>query len=100
MLENKLKEFEIIWRKHALHKMLEREISREHVIETINKGKVIQEYFDDKPFPSVLILYIGRKKPLHVVISLDNDNKVCYIITAYIPDLIHFESDYITRKRR
>ena len=56
MLENKLKEFEIIWRKHALHKMLEWEISREHVIETINKGKVIQEYFDDKPFSSVLIL--------------------------------------------
>ncbi len=45
----------IIWRKHALQRMFERDIKRHEVLETILNGKIIKNYRDDKPFPSFLI---------------------------------------------
>ncbi len=41
----------IIWRKHMLIKMMVREISREEVLEVLEKGEIIQIYDYDRPFP-------------------------------------------------
>ena len=102
MLLNKIKEAvnktNISWQKHSLQRMLERNISRQEVKEAVSKGKIIEEYFDDYPFPSLLVAYFGGMFPLHVVVSYDENTNICYIITAYIPDEKHFEPDLITRK--
>lgn len=89
----------IIWRKHALERMLERNISRVEVLNTILKGTIIEDYPDDKPFASALFFKIENDRPIHTVISLDEKNEVCYIITAYIPADDIFENDFITRKK-
>jgi hypothetical protein len=36
--------------------MFERNISENEVLSVINKGKTIQDYPDDKPYPSKLVL--------------------------------------------
>jgi hypothetical protein len=87
------------WQKHALQRMMEREISRSDVKKAIIEGAVIESYIDDKPFPSVLIAHVNREVPIHVVAAFDSDNKTCYIITAYIPDGKYFENDLLTRRK-
>lgn len=39
-------------------------------------------------------------KPLHVVAALEETAPRVYVITAYEPDLDHFEDDFRTRKRK
>jgi hypothetical protein len=93
-----LDNFNILWKKHALQRMLERSISRSEVKNAIIYGKIIEEYHDDFPHPSHLIAYIETQKPLHVVFSINTKDNELFIITAYEPDLKHFEKDYITRR--
>jgi len=39
------------------------------------------------------------KRPLHVVFAFDKENEKVFIITAYEPDKIHFESNFKTRRQ-
>jgi hypothetical protein len=93
-----VKQLAISWQKHSLQRMFERGIHRQEVIAAILNGKIIEEYFDDYPLPSILIADVLCKRPLHVVVSYDATSSKCYIITAYEPDTKHFENDLITRK--
>ena len=88
----------IVWQKHSLQRMLERGISRQEVKDAILNGVVIEEYFDDYPFPSVLVAYIVKTKPLHIVLAYDEKSLTSYVITAYVPDDKHFEDDLMTRR--
>jgi len=87
----------IEWRKHALERMLERDISRNEVKMTLRYGEIIENYKDDKPFESALFLYISSK-PIHVVASLDEVTKTIFIITTYVPSITHFYEDLKTRR--
>ncbi len=89
----------IEWQRHALERMMERGISRESVKEILKKGEIIEDYPDDKPYPSALFLGWIRGEPLHAVAAFDALTGWCFIITAYKPDLEHFESDYKTRRQ-
>jgi hypothetical protein len=86
------------WRKHALQRLAERGIAQAAVLEVLSSGERIEDYPDDAPYPSALFLGWIEGKPLHSVAALDTDNNWAYIITAYEPDLDHFESDYKTRR--
>jgi hypothetical protein len=55
-LVKKIKDEKIKWGGHASERILERNITRDDVIESILHGKIIEEYPDDFPFPSCLIL--------------------------------------------
>ena len=63
----------------------------------IDNGEIIEQYPDDFPFPSCLILGISVKNEyIHVVVSM-NEEKI-YLITAYIPTSDKWEADFKTRK--
>jgi hypothetical protein len=79
--------------------MMERGIFRDDVKEVLSHGELIEEYVDDHPLPSGLFLGFINEEPVHVVVAVDTEDKYCYIVTAYYPDLEHFESDYKTRKK-
>jgi len=90
----------IEWQKHALEQMMERGISRETVKEVLRSGEIVEDYPDDKPYPSGLFLGWIKGEPLHVVAAFDSLTGWCFIITAYKPDVEHFESDYKTRRQK
>ena len=94
-----IKNGNIEWQRHALERMLERGISRAMVKEVLLSGEVIEDYPNDKPFPSALFAGWSKEKPLHVVAAFDAQSSYCFVITAYRPDLEHFESDYKTRRQ-
>ena len=87
----------IEWRKHALERMFERNISRSEVKMALQNGEIIENYETDIPFASALFFYIDSK-PIHVVASSDESTHTIYIITAYIPSLTHFCEDLKTRR--
>jgi hypothetical protein len=87
----------ILWKRHALERMMERGISRTEVKRVILQGNIIEYYPDDYPIPSVLLAAL-QPEPLHIVVAYDAESQQCYVITAYRPDLTHFEADFITRR--
>ena len=87
----------IEWRRHALERMLERDISRREVKMTLRDGEIIENYETDVPFESALFFYIDSK-PIHVVASLDEATKTIYVITAYVPSITYFYEDLKTRR--
>ena len=82
---------------HTLERLKERKIRITDIYKGIDNGVIIEQYPNDKYYPSCLILYFRTNgKPLHFVCGIGN-NKV-YIITVYEPDLKHWDDDFINRK--
>ena len=72
---------------HAKEETEEDEITEEELKASVLDGEVIEEYPDDKPFPSCLIY--GRTTstyPLHSVWGYNADERSAVLITAYRPD--------------
>jgi hypothetical protein len=69
-------------------------------VRIIADGEVIEQYDNDKPFPSKLIFAMVNERPLHLVLGYDNDSGTCFMITAYEPNLFKFEIDFKTRKKK
>jgi len=99
ILRKAIENGQIKWQRHALERMMERGITRDSVKKILLEGEVIEEYINDKPYPSALFFGYIDKQPLHVVAAIDVGNEWCFVITAYIPDLEHFEEDFKTRRR-
>jgi len=89
--DNKIK-----WTIHALKRIRKRKISSDTVINAILSGEIIEQYQDDKYFPSCLIFNNDYDAPLHAVVSAGNE--ILYIITAYCPTFDEWENDFKTRK--
>jgi hypothetical protein len=90
----------IEWSTHSLRNMFERGITRNAVLYILGHGEIIEEYNEDKPFPSALLLGFWKEKPIHAVIAYDEKNEEVFVITAYEPDNEHFESDWKTRRKK
>ena len=88
----------IDFRLHAVQRMYERGITPIDVREIIKNGKVIEQYLDDKPFPSYLIKGTTNGKSLHVVIAIDEKTKQAIIITVYEPNPILWKEGLEKRK--
>lgn len=89
---------QILWTEHLALRLRERGLKRADVINCIQSGEIIEQYTDDTPFPSYLILGTSvNGKPLHVVCGL-NTGVNCCMITAYYPNIDKWESDNKTRK--
>jgi hypothetical protein len=97
-LINAVQNGRIEWQIHALERMMKREISREMVKQVLLEGEMIEDYPDDKPFPTALFLGWLQGEPFHVVTALDSLSGYCFVITVYRPDSDHFENDYKTRR--
>lgn len=81
---------------HALDQSILRHITRREILESIEKGEIIENYPEDKFGPSCLIY--GRtdlERPLHIHCSYPSRPKI-KIITVYEPD----SAEWIDFKKR
>jgi hypothetical protein len=79
--------------------MFERSIKPDEVVSVLRTGEIIEDYPDDKPYPSKLILGFIGQKPLHVVVAEDNQPSACNVVTVYIPDEVNWQGGYKIRRR-
>ncbi len=57
------------------------------VHEAICAGEFVEEYPDDQPYPSVLVLGMTKRgRPLHVICAYNQDEDCAIVITVYQPD--------------
>jgi len=89
----------ILWKRHALERILERGLTRAIVLDILLNGELIEDYSDDRPFPGGLFLGWNRKQPLHVVVTLEVQENIVAVITAYEPTIEQFEPDFRTRRK-
>lgn len=83
---------------HAAKRLEQRGIFLQDIIACIKNGEIIEQYPDDYPHPSCLVLGMSVKQNyLHVV--LGSDMATLWIITAYFPDLHKWENDFRKEKR-
>lgn len=88
----------LVFRLHAIQRMAERSIATADVRQVVELGESIEDYPDDFPFPSRLVLLLVDDRPLHVVLADNVQNREIIIITVYEPDLTQWETDYRTRR--
>ena len=86
------------WTDHVLKRLRERGIRRDDIRHCIMSGRIIEEYPDDYPFPSCLILGCAvDSKPLHVVVGAGDG--LIWIISAYYPNPDEWNEAYSVRRK-
>ena len=85
------------WTNHIHVRLQQRNIVIDDVVSTIINGEIIEQYPNDYPFPSCLLLgeTIG-KKPLHVVCGISSGE--LWMITAYHPNIDEWMKDFKVRR--
>ncbi len=75
---------------HAKHEMESEEfglISISEVVEAVGYAEIVEEYPDDLPYPSALILgFTSSQRPLHLVCAFNYIEDSLTIVTVYQPD--------------
>ena len=93
-----VREHRLRWRSHAVERMLARAIHTPDVLDVLLNGEIIEDYPDDSPYPSALVLGTCGSRTLHVVVAYAAGSGYAYVVTAYEPDREHFEADFRRRK--
>ncbi len=89
-----LGEFE--FSRHALKRVVERNISELEIKEAGRNAKIIEDYPDDKYTSSCLLLgFTNIERPIHIQVSLADTESV-KIITVYEPN----EDEWINYSKR
>jgi len=86
----------LMYRVHALQRMVERGIREEDVARVISAGKEIESYPQDQPYPSRLLLGWVERRPIHVVAATAEHEII--IVTVYQPDPTQWEPGFERRK--
>lgn len=80
--------------------MFQRQIDAADVRQVLTTGEVIEEYSDDTPYPSRLMLGWCGLHPLHVLVADNTDARETIIITVYEPEPDRWEPGFKRRRRR
>ena len=85
VLQEMCRKRKLRWTGHILVRLINRHIHQIDVENAILTGQIIEQYPDDYPLPSCLILGVSCKNiKLHVVCGTDGEE--LWMITAYYPD--------------
>ena len=91
--------FQLVFRVHALQRMFERHIVEPDVRHVLDAGIVIEDYPDDSPYPSRLILGWIGSRPVHIVAAENVERQETIIITVYEPDPTRWDADFRRRQK-
>jgi len=91
---------QMAFKKHTVLRMYQRQISENDTKEALEKWKTIEEYPDDYPLPSCLVLgYTKMRRPVHAVVAIDEEEPMLRVITVYEPDLSEWEEGFERRRK-
>lgn len=77
--------------------MFERRITIGEVLQVVAAGQIIEDYPEDKPYPSHLLLGLINARPIHVVSADNHDDQETIVITAYEPEPAQWDPSFRTR---
>lgn len=72
---------------HADEESQADQLTFDEVFVSVFQGEIIEDYPDDKPYPSCLVYgETFNKKPVHSVWAYNQENQWAVLITVYRPD--------------
>lgn len=81
--------------------MFERQITRDEVRSVVERDDLVEEYVDDTPYPSRLLVGSSGNRYLHVVVARDSETGSDIVVTVYEPSPEQWSPpDFRTRKRQ
>lgn len=89
----------LVFRTHAIRRMFQRQVSADDIRHVLETGVIIENYPDDQPYPSWLVMGWCGERPLHVVAADNVEAHETIVITVYEPDSDQWESGFTRRKR-
>jgi len=93
-----IKNNQIFFKKHALKRMMERNISIKDVKIFFENFEIIETYTKDNALPLFLALGKNLKnEPLHILFALNTDK--IWIITCYEPDKKLWDETFTKRRK-
>ena len=87
-----------VYRVHALQRMFERQIERSVLEAVIHSGTAIENYPQDTPYPSRLVLGWDRDRPVHLVVADNLPGEETIVITVYQPDPMRWDASFSRRQ--
>lgn len=84
--------------RHAIEQMFTRGINPTEVRKCLEQHEIIEDYPEDTPYPSKLLLCFIGARPIHLVIAINELEKTCILVTAYEPDKELWSDDFKKRK--
>lgn len=88
----------LIFRLHALTRMAQRHFEPSDIRYALDNGTVIEQYPEDNPYPSFLVLSLVNERSIHVVAALNEEAQEIIIITVYEPDPSAWDNGFTRRK--
>lgn len=88
---------EFVYRTHAIERMAQRNVTTGEVRQVVENGETIEDYPEDAPYPSRLVLGWCEGRPLHVVVADDAQDNRAIVITVYEPDPDRWSDDFRER---
>ena len=86
-IQNAIKERHFRITDHADEEAQNGKITYDEIYFSVLAGKIIEDYADDKHYPSFLIYgYTSENEPVHSVWAYDKDPKWTVLVTVYRPD--------------
>ena len=76
----------IYWTYHVNMRLKGRFISRTDILNSVSHFEIIEEYPEDKYFPSYLVYSQHEENVFHILFAIDMIGDNVRIITAYRPD--------------
>jgi hypothetical protein len=72
----------LVDRVHAIQRMVQRAISEIEARHVIATGEIVEDYPNDTPYPSRLVLGWSGRRPIHVVVADNVDDQENIVITV------------------
>lgn len=92
-----VKKGNILWTYHVNMRMKARFIPRKIILDSVDNYEIIEEYPEDKYFPSYLIRSEHGGYVFHVLFAADSESDNVRVVTAYYPNPDEWDSDLKTR---
>ncbi len=89
----------VAFKRHSILRMRQRAITADEIKEALLCCRQIEDYPDDHPMPSGLVMgNTGRGKIIHVVVAVDEDETMLWVITVYEPNRNEWEDGFERRR--
>ena len=91
----------VLYSRHAREEMRTEELGRitdAEVAQAVAACETLEEYPDDRPYPSALVLgTTACDRPIHMVCAYDGEDDLVVVVTVYRPDPDRWED---SRRRK
>ncbi|MEA3350630.1 MAG: DUF4258 domain-containing protein [Chloroflexota bacterium] len=88
----------IIFRIHAIQRMFERSVTEADIRDVLTNGETIENYPNDTPYPSRLVLGWRCNRPMHVVVANNVEENQWIVVTVYEPTPARWGANFKRRK--